>query len=144
MHQSYQPVELAYCLQTERDGLSKKLAATSKQLAEANSKAACASLEAQNVNKEQRRLQAEVERLSSVVHSHSIRLQKCVRGAVDSNCPWLRVYAFWRLAAISRARQQQCLPWPLVLDSSCTYNTKRCWLPSQLHYNHSSHTVKSS
>lgn len=62
--------------------MSKKLAATTKQLAESNGKAACASLEAQNVNKEQRRLQAEVERLSSVVHSHSVRLQKCVPGAV--------------------------------------------------------------
>ncbi|WIA16708.1 hypothetical protein OEZ85_013363 [Tetradesmus obliquus] len=63
-------------LKTERDGLSNKLAATTKQLAESNGKAACASLEAQNVNKGQRRLQAEVERLSSVVHSHSVRLQK--------------------------------------------------------------------
>jgi hypothetical protein len=69
----------APCLQTERDGLSKRLAAASKQLAESNSKAACASLESQTVNKEQRRLQAEVERLSSVVHSHSVRLQKCVQ-----------------------------------------------------------------
>jgi septal ring factor EnvC (AmiA/AmiB activator) len=79
MLRGFMYLPLAPCLQTERDGLSKQLAAASKQLAESNSKVACASLESQTVNKEQRRLQAEVERLSSVVHSHSVRLQKCVQ-----------------------------------------------------------------
>jgi septal ring factor EnvC (AmiA/AmiB activator) len=79
LHSCMQVLAITSCLQTERDGLSKRLAAASKKLAESNSKAACASLESQSVNKEQRRLQAEVERLSSVVHSHSVRLQKCVQ-----------------------------------------------------------------
>lgn len=63
-------------LQAERDILSKKFAATSKQLTESTSRAANAAAEVQAAGKEQRRLQAEVDRLSSVVHSHSIRLQK--------------------------------------------------------------------
>jgi hypothetical protein len=56
-------------LQAERDGLSKRLTTANKQLCEATSKADTAS-------KEQQRLQAEVDRLSSIVHSHSVRLQK--------------------------------------------------------------------
>ncbi len=63
-------------MQVERDGLQKKLAAAVKQQSEANSRAATALHQVDAVGKDQKRLAAEVERLSSVVHSHSVRLQK--------------------------------------------------------------------
>lgn len=63
-------------LQVERDGLQKKLAAVAKQHSDASSRAATAQHQVDAVGKDQKRLAAEVERLSSVVHSHSVRLQK--------------------------------------------------------------------
>lgn len=63
-------------LQAERDGLQKRLASTVKQHTDAASRAATAVQQVDLAGREQKRLAAEVERLSSVVHSHSVRLQK--------------------------------------------------------------------
>lgn len=62
--------------QAERDGLQKRLLATQKQHNDASSKAATAVQQVDAAGRDQKRLAAEVERLSSVVHSHSVRLQK--------------------------------------------------------------------
>lgn len=63
-------------LQAEKDGLQKRLASTAKQQTDAASRAATAVQQADAAGRDQKRLAAEVERLSSVVHSHSVRLQK--------------------------------------------------------------------
>jgi hypothetical protein len=70
------PACAASPLQVERDGLQKKLASVAKQHSDASSRAATAQHQVDAVGKDQKRLAAEVERLSSVVHSHSVRLQK--------------------------------------------------------------------
>jgi hypothetical protein len=62
--------------QAERDGLQKRLLATQKQHNDASSKAATAVQQVDAAGRDQKRLASEVERLSSVVHSHSVRLQK--------------------------------------------------------------------
>jgi hypothetical protein len=62
--------------QAERDGLHKRLGSTTKQQSEAAGKAAAASAQADALVQEQQRLKSEVERLSSMLHSHSLRLQK--------------------------------------------------------------------
>lgn len=56
--------------------MQKKLAATAKQNNDASSRAATALHQVDAVGRDQKRLAAEVERLTSVVHSHSVRLQK--------------------------------------------------------------------
>lgn len=66
----------SFVSQAERDGLQKRLQATQRQHNDASSKAATAVLQVDAAGRDQRRLAAEVERLSSVVHSHSVRLQK--------------------------------------------------------------------
>jgi uncharacterized protein YlxW (UPF0749 family) len=62
--------------QGEKDALQKRLASTVKQHADAASRAATAVQQVDAAGRDQKRLAAEVERLSSVVHSHSVRLQK--------------------------------------------------------------------
>lgn len=69
-------LSLVLAPQAERDGLQKRLASTTRQHTDAASRAATAVQQVDAAGRDQKRLAGEVERLSSVVHSHSVRLQK--------------------------------------------------------------------
>jgi hypothetical protein len=62
--------------QVHKDTASKRLHATQKQLQQVQGQAADAVKRAEAAEKEQQRLKGEVQRLTSIVQSHSIRLEK--------------------------------------------------------------------